>query len=723
MPRIDQVIDLMLDHRAQKAILLSESPILLHTDQGEETDRTFGHRQITSLVEEILPEDLFADLVLMEPVEFDHHHETAVYHLRIVPGPSIWRVVIIRQPLDIHAHEQAETAGTKSSDSQSAEAESQDEGNAPDRSQQAKSGTFLGVGTPPGVDEAPSGDDSAAKGDDGTNRHATPSSEESAAQAKERHVQQGVPKHLQLERETPIQIPDSMARIHEDSKMDRGNETPSADRKANQAKGRQPDTKDPLSSDQNLNLSNSNRTDDINDDLDEGLDDDEDESLDAALDNEDERLDAGFQATIDGDSAGDLDIDLDAVRADIEQQQNLATNQPAGQKQPTQRRSRPAYATHPALPHNTPSGGQKVQGDTDGSSPSKQGSTSYPSLLEVRFPQLDESIRQAVLEQSPELVIEARHKPWILRNKGYGLVGSLHETSLVDDLTHVLRQDQRLHLKEKGWTRFLYDAGLDQGPVRCTLTAGQTAKVVVRIPLLAHPTPSLLGIPEGTVDRARNHGLILVAGRHRSGRTTTASALATALLSNGHVLGLLAGSPPEVRPAIACPLVAWDNLTYDADGTLFDAAHSLSAGFLLLDDATPQTLAEAVTLARDGLIVVAVIQARSSLEAAYRLVDACMTTTMNPISLLDGTIRSMLYQVLVPNRAEDGYVSAYERLVPTRALWEELTEGSGKLLADVLPAMVRPSLSQSIHALDRVGRIPPSVAARLLKGDGRLLDR
>jgi len=735
MPRIDQVIDIMLDHRAQEAVLLSESPVSLRTDHGEEAVRTFGHRQLTSLVEEILPEDLFLDLLLMEPVEFDYQHETATYHLRIVPGPSIWRVVIIKQATDAKRDDRGEKnhdgpdsaakAEGESKNDAPASAESDGPDSGPETSERTKSGTFLGVGKPPGVDHR--ADDESRTGSDTTTAQSSANSPYDA----QANVQQGIPKHPQLGRETPIQIPDPAAHPKQshDSSQATGEQPEATERPTKRGALTPPGHAD--SSAENRSAAYIDRqalpddqlAEDKDDHLDDDFDPDEDDSLDTALDDEEvENLSAGFQATIDGESAADLDIDLEAVRAGIEQRPNDTADKPVDPARPTGRRNRPAYATHPGLPHNTPADGHAAQSRSEEISPqdrperpSPARATWYPSLLEAKLPRLDELIGQARAERSPEIVLGARQKPWILGSKGYGLMGSQAETDLVDELLHGLSKNLRNHLENKGWTRFLYDEGLGQSPVRCTLTSGRDAKVVVRIPLVERPTPSILGIPEGTVDGSRDHGLILVAGRHRSGRTTSASALATALLTNGRTLGLLAGHPPELRPAVACPLATWDGSTAGHDGTVFDAAHSLSAGFVLLDDANPQTLGEAVALARDGLGVVAVIHARSSLDAAYRLLDACMTTTMNPVSLLEGTVRSILYQVLLPNRSEDGYVSAYERLVPTRALWEELAEGSGKLLADVLPSLVRPSLTQSIHALDRTGRIPPSVATRLLK--------
>ena len=95
MPRIDQIVEMMLEGGFVRSALVSDSAVRLKDTGGnEENGIQFGHHQVTALVEEILPPGLFADLVMMEPVEFEYEHPGGILRLKVVPGPSLWRVTV-----------------------------------------------------------------------------------------------------------------------------------------------------------------------------------------------------------------------------------------------------------------------------------------------------------------------------------------------------------------------------------------------------------------------------------------------------------------------------------------------------------------------------------------------------------------------------------------------------------------------------------------------------
>ena len=95
MPRIDKIVELMSLGNHAEAVLLSDSPLRLKSDGGEEElSVSLTHRQITSMVEEILPSNLFSDLVMMKPVEFNYRHPAGGLEIKAVPGDSLWRVII-----------------------------------------------------------------------------------------------------------------------------------------------------------------------------------------------------------------------------------------------------------------------------------------------------------------------------------------------------------------------------------------------------------------------------------------------------------------------------------------------------------------------------------------------------------------------------------------------------------------------------------------------------
>jgi len=95
MSSIDKYIDELRRSGATSVILLSESEPRIRGKAGERAlEGKISHKNVTALVEEIVPPDCFADLVMMEPVEFPLSHEAGELSIRVVPGPSIWRVVV-----------------------------------------------------------------------------------------------------------------------------------------------------------------------------------------------------------------------------------------------------------------------------------------------------------------------------------------------------------------------------------------------------------------------------------------------------------------------------------------------------------------------------------------------------------------------------------------------------------------------------------------------------
>ncbi len=95
MPRIDKIIEPMSLGNYDEAALLSDSAVRLKSKDGrEELGITLTHRQITSLVEEIIPSNLFGSLVMMENVEFTHQHPAGVLNIKVSPGRSLWRVEV-----------------------------------------------------------------------------------------------------------------------------------------------------------------------------------------------------------------------------------------------------------------------------------------------------------------------------------------------------------------------------------------------------------------------------------------------------------------------------------------------------------------------------------------------------------------------------------------------------------------------------------------------------
>lgn len=94
MSLIDKYINELRRSGETSVILLSESEPRMRGKAGERAlEGKISHKNVTAMVEEIVPPECFADLVMMEPVEFPFSHEAGELFIRVVPGPSIWRVV------------------------------------------------------------------------------------------------------------------------------------------------------------------------------------------------------------------------------------------------------------------------------------------------------------------------------------------------------------------------------------------------------------------------------------------------------------------------------------------------------------------------------------------------------------------------------------------------------------------------------------------------------
>ena len=93
MLTLERVIEELRRTGGSRLVLASDSEPRVTCPQGElELGFRAGHREIITLVEGIVPAARFADLVMMEPVNFELRVPAGDLTVRVVPGPAIWRV-------------------------------------------------------------------------------------------------------------------------------------------------------------------------------------------------------------------------------------------------------------------------------------------------------------------------------------------------------------------------------------------------------------------------------------------------------------------------------------------------------------------------------------------------------------------------------------------------------------------------------------------------------
>lgn len=93
MLTLERVIEELRRLGGTRLVLSSDTEPRVTGPKGEvELGFRVEHRDIITLVEGIVPAARFADLVMMEPVSFDLQLPAGELTVRVVPGPSIWRV-------------------------------------------------------------------------------------------------------------------------------------------------------------------------------------------------------------------------------------------------------------------------------------------------------------------------------------------------------------------------------------------------------------------------------------------------------------------------------------------------------------------------------------------------------------------------------------------------------------------------------------------------------
>ena len=223
-----------------------------------------------------------------------------------------------------------------------------------------------------------------------------------------------------------------------------------------------------------------------------------------------------------------------------------------------------------------------------------------------------------------------------------------------------------------------------------------------------------LRLPSVVLDEllAHDHGLILVAGSHESGKTTTLLALTRWIVDHQPVHVCTVEDPLVQLLAPGVALLQQREVGTDVPDVRTGIAAALGQDLdVLVVNEVPdlESLMGLLHAAETGHLVLAQVHARSPGEALERLIEAAPEGLETSVRRsLAETLRGVIWQRLLP-RQPRGRVAAHEVLVADEALRATLL-GGGRL-ADPRGAPSSVSLGSQLEALEREGLIAPEVAA------------
>ena len=223
------------------------------------------------------------------------------------------------------------------------------------------------------------------------------------------------------------------------------------------------------------------------------------------------------------------------------------------------------------------------------------------------------------------------------------------------------------------------------------------------------PTPAALGLPPQLLEGLTGDGLWVMSGAAGHGTSTTAAAIAQAVLNARAAVVCTVEAPIEyvLSPGhgVVHQLEIGTHVPSFAEAMA--RARSVDADLTVvteLDDL--DALGQALALADRGRLVVGALHARSSVDATRKLVS--MLASRRELQLqLASVLRGVYAQHLVPDRA-GGKTLVWELLPGNPAVQDLVREGS---LAQLPPLRTHP-LEANLVELAAKGEVDAEVAAK-----------
>jgi twitching motility protein PilT len=222
------------------------------------------------------------------------------------------------------------------------------------------------------------------------------------------------------------------------------------------------------------------------------------------------------------------------------------------------------------------------------------------------------------------------------------------------------------------------------------------------------PTPGSLGVPAELMDGLQGDGLWVLSGGAGQGTSTTAAAVAQALLNTRAAVVCTVETPIEYvlspgRGVIHQLEVGTHVASYAEAMARARSAEADLTVVMELDDL--EALAQALALADRGRLVVGALHARTSVDATRKLVS--MLASRRELQLqLANVLRGIYAQRLVPDLS-GGRTLAWELLPGNPTVQDLVREGT---LAELAPLRTHP-LEANLVELAARGEVDAEVAA------------
>jgi twitching motility protein PilT len=335
---------------------------------------------------------------------------------------------------------------------------------------------------------------------------------------------------------------------------------------------------------------------------------------------------------------------------------------------------------------------------------------------------LTRTLRAAAARGAATLYVVAQSKPMI---RVEGEISALDEPALsaadVERLIIELAPPRKRDALQQGPVEWLCDVP-EVGRVRCLTFKDHRGPGV-----LFHMFPQRAIAGEGEHPglpaevRAlcqQSDGLVLVAGSRASGKSTLLNAFVDLInrTRSDHIITIESqiGFVHESRRSF----VSQRETRGDAElaaGFIKSALHEDPDVMVIEDLKTPDAVAGAIEAAESGRLVLASIQASSSIGALERIIEAFPSERQSKIrASLANTLRGVVAQVLL-RRVKGGRVVAREILLNTPAVANLVVEGKTFELPGVLEGGRQQGmmpLTDSLAAHVREGAVHPAEAYR-----------
>jgi twitching motility protein PilT len=292
-----------------------------------------------------------------------------------------------------------------------------------------------------------------------------------------------------------------------------------------------------------------------------------------------------------------------------------------------------------------------------------------------------------------------------------------------DDILSLLDAPRRAELDRHGSADTALDLGPDAPRFRVNVFRQRAGLAAALRPVRRTiPTLDELHLPNDLHDLVRYpSGLVLLAGRAGSGKSTTLAALIEHLNRTRakHIITLEDPIEYEYVPRRCLIHQREVGAQLDDFASGLRAALRESPDVLLVGEMRDrETIAAALTAAETGHLVLSTVHSASAAGAIDRIVDIFPEHQQTQVRLqLALVLRAVVSQVLVPGVAAPARFPAYEKMVVTPAIGSQIRDGK----LHQIPSLIQTGrehgmvpLERTLEALVRSGAVTRHAANELL---------